>query len=54
MGNGERRGRSARPADLVVSPAGPQLFLETLLSLAGWIKLDLAVISVCGRPLGLY
>ena len=53
MGNGERRGRSARPADLVVSPAGP-LFLVTLLLLAGWIKLDLAIILVYGRPLDLY
>ena len=45
MGNGERRGRSARLADLGVSPAGP-LFLEALFLLAGWIRLDLAVILV--------
>ena len=29
-------------------------FLATLLLLAGWIRLDLAVILVYGRPLDLY
>ena len=35
------------------SPAG-RLFLETPFLLAGWIRLDLAVILVYGRPLDLY
>ena len=34
--------------------APQRLFLETLLLLAGWIRLDLAVILVYGRPLDLY
>ena len=33
---------------------GGYFFLETLLSLAGWIRLGPAVILVYGRPLDLY
>ena len=53
MGDGEERGRDAAPADRNPSPAG-RLFLETLFLLAGWIRLDLAVILVYERPLDLY
>ena len=51
--HGERRGRSAPPADPVVSPAG-LLFLETLFLLAGCIRLALAVLLVYDSPLELY
>ena len=52
MGDGEERGRDAAPADRNPSPAG-RLFLETLLSCAGCIRLFLAVLLVYNSPLEL-
>ena len=53
MGDGEERERGAPLADRNPSPAG-RLFLETLFLLAGWIRLNLAVILVYGWPLDLH